>query len=231
MAGASSPDMAVVRTGSTIPVPDPTQLTTEAVARLETVLKELFNVRIGALERDIAKVEDGLGAVPAATVVAIAHLQKLMDEKFKGVADQFAGRDTALAAALLAQKTSVDEQNKSNALSASKAEAGFTKEIDGAKATITAAQSGFDDKIESLKVLIAAGNKSSEDKIEDVRSRVGAIENQKKGATDNLGAILGGAGLFVAIVAAIAAFGVWGKSSSAVPIIIERSATGDKIVQ
>jgi hypothetical protein len=198
--------------------------------QIDTAIESLRDLLDQSMRTAIAEVTGELNKKFAEIVGELRKHVAETAEKFAGVKDQFGGRDTALAAALLAQKTSVDEQNKSNALSASKAEAGFTKEIDGAKATIVASQLNFDDKIESLKTFTSAGDKTIDDKIEDVRTRVGAIENQKKGAIDNWGAILGGLGLLVAVIAVIASFGGLGKGSAPTPIVIERSATGDKVV-
>jgi len=174
---------------STVPIPDPTALTTEAVDRAKQIIQELFSVQLESIKKDLERIENQLESRPAAVIVEINHLRQLMDEKFKGVADQFAGRDTALAAALLAQKTSVDEQNKSNALSGAKAEAGFTKEIDAAKATITASA------------------KTADDKIEDLRTRIGAVENQKIGARDNTGMIVGIVGVAIAVITMLGTIG------------------------
>jgi hypothetical protein len=96
---------------STIPVPDPTQLTTDAVDRAK---KEL-DIRLTAMK-------------------------ELIDQKFAGVATEFAMRDIALAAAFKAAEAAVEQQNKSNTLAADKAASSFTKQIDG-----------LDEKINDLK--------------------------------------------------------------------------------
>jgi RNA processing factor Prp31 len=87
---------------STIPVPDPTQLTTDAVDRAKAEL----DIRISAL-------------------------RELIDEKFKGVSTEFAMRDIALSAAFKAAEAAVAQQNQSNTLAADKAASAFTKQIDG----------------------------------------------------------------------------------------------------
>jgi hypothetical protein len=87
---------------STIPVPDPTQLTTDAVDRVKAELD-----------------------------IRMAALRKLIDEKFKGVSTEFAMRDIALAAAFKAAEAAVAQQNQSNTLASDKADSAFTKQIDG----------------------------------------------------------------------------------------------------
>src|SRR6185503_13696028 len=97
--------------GGVVPVPDPTKLTTDAV--------------------DKAKVE---------VDVRLSSMKELMDEKFRGVAAEFAMRDTALQAALKAAEAAVRQQNESNTVAIDKSATAFTKQIDG-----------LDEKINDLK--------------------------------------------------------------------------------
>jgi hypothetical protein len=87
---------------STIPIPDPTQLTTDAVDRA----KDELDIRL-------------------------ASFRELVDQKFIGVATEFTMRDIALSAAFKAAEAAVAQQNQSNTLAADKAAASFTKQIDG----------------------------------------------------------------------------------------------------
>lgn len=95
-----------VLTPSTIPVPDPTKLTTDAVALSKEELTDTFNSKI-------------------------TSLRELLEEKFKGVSTEFAMRDIALAAAFKAAEAAVKQQNESNTLAIDKAGTAFTKQIDG----------------------------------------------------------------------------------------------------
>jgi hypothetical protein len=92
--------------GSTIPVPDPSKLTTDAVDRLHKELDVIIGLRFEA------------------------H-KELLAEKFKGVSTEFAMRDIALAAAFKAAEAAVKQQNESNTLAIDKAGTAFTKQIDG----------------------------------------------------------------------------------------------------
>jgi hypothetical protein len=114
--------------GGTRPVPDPTILTTQAQEKASVALREILDARILSLENELSRQKTTLDNADARLIIRldgmpdviatqVTHLQRLMEEKFKGVDQQFQGRDVALAAALLAQKTSVDEQNKANAAS------------------------------------------------------------------------------------------------------------------
>ena len=85
-----------------VPVPDPTKLTTDAVALAKVEIEKLFNVKLEVIE-----------------------------EKFIGVKTEFAMRDIALAAAFKAAEAQVKQQNESNTLAIDKAGTAFTKQIDG----------------------------------------------------------------------------------------------------
>jgi hypothetical protein len=95
-------------TGGSVPVPDPTKLTTDAVAQSRTEIIELFDTKLGGFK-------------------------ELITEKF-------AGRDTALAAALKAAQELVKQQNDSNTLANDKMSAAFAKQIES-----------LDEKISDLK--------------------------------------------------------------------------------
>ena len=163
---------------SNVPVPDPTARTLEQSKQAVDALKELQGVRIDALDSELERIRVQVNT-------EIAHLARLMDEKFKGVADQFSGRDTALAAALLAQKTSVDEQNKSNATAVSKSDFAVTKQID------------------AIGSRIDASGKATDDKIDDLKSRVQSIEGHSKGSNDTWGYFVAVAGVLIGIIAVV----------------------------
>jgi hypothetical protein len=84
-----------------VPVPDPTTLTTNAVALAMAQAEKLFDVKLA-----------------------------VVDEKFAGVNVQFTMRDIALSAALKSAQELVKQQNESNTLAIDKASAATTKQID-----------------------------------------------------------------------------------------------------
>jgi len=87
------------------PIPDPTTLTTDAVALAKNELEKLFDEKLSG------------------------HMQ-LIAEKFQGVKTEFTMRDIALSAAFKAAEAAVNQQNASNTLAIEKAGDGFTKQID-----------------------------------------------------------------------------------------------------
>ena len=210
------------------PNPDPTERSIEAIKQAIAALKEMFEIHISSIKEDVQEIRATVEGRPAAIVSEINHLKLLHDEhfkaviimledrlkaasdlsiqKFQGVADQFSGRDTALAAALLAQKTSVEEQNKSNALSAAKAEAATTKQIDGIQTLLTTMSQGTDDKIDAVKTLLTSQEKSNDKGIADLSARLIAREGQSQGMGSLIVWIFGGAGFLVAIVSVFERF-------------------------
>jgi len=88
-----------------VPVPDPTKLTTDAVALAKAEIEKLFDQKLIGLKEFFA-------------------------EKFHGIATEFSMRDTALAAALKAAQEAVKQQNESNTLAIDKAGTATTKQID-----------------------------------------------------------------------------------------------------
>jgi len=89
----------------TVPIPDPTKLTTDAVDKAKAELQLLFDTKLAGLRMELVDFE------------------KLVEEKFSG-------RDTALAAALKAAQEQVKLQNDSNAIATDKADKATTKQID-----------------------------------------------------------------------------------------------------
>ena len=88
----------------TVPVPDPTKLTTDAVEHARREIEKLFEVRLESLGGELN------------------GFRELITEKFSG-------RDTALAAALKAAQELVKQQNDSNTLANDKMEKSFATQI------------------------------------------------------------------------------------------------------
>lgn len=123
----SSPKSTYVETASArLPVPDPTELTTQALFREITHLDSLFSERFLRIQTQINE---------------------------RDVQTDKASRDvkSAVDAAFAAAKEAVGEQNKSNALSINKSEAATTKQIEGIFELVRTNTKGADDKISDIK--------------------------------------------------------------------------------
>lgn len=165
--------------------PDPTVLTTEAMARglaaerdyvdgqLQVVLE-----RLRGIDTATKLLNEGADRVPHAVTEEVKHLRELMEEKFTSVETQFRERDTRqereakdnqirVDAAFAAQKESAAEQNKSNTLAITKSEIATTE-------TINKLSELFRTTIDALS-----------SKIDDLKERVRGMESVKQGYTES----------------------------------------------
>ena len=169
-----------------VPQPDPTLLTATAVDNAKADLRRelqamhtLTYARIDGMAKELDILTVAVSHVPSDREVlrerlqldirtAVENLKALHDEKFEGVQQQFAERDTrgeqekksskeALDAALLAQKESVSQQNDANTTAATKSETSFTKQIDQIGTLIATLEKSLTDRITELKERIDRG--------------------------------------------------------------------------
>jgi hypothetical protein len=197
---------------SNIPIPDPTVLTTQALLREVSAIREVFETKIAAVDARVNLLFDSINARREYITEEITKHQLLQDEKFRSIgiqtdekfrsiSMQFVERDirseqssrdgkVAVDAALQAAKEAVSEQNKSSSLAIAKSEAATTKQIDQIGTIISTMASGLNDKID------------------DIKSRITIIEGRAKGSEG----ILGYAFSIMAMAISVASIiGVWAK--------------------
>jgi hypothetical protein len=189
-----------------VPLPDPTLLTTENLRREIANLSLLIDARLDGMDKAVVIFQDSLTRVPTDTDKQVSHLRELVlseltrvslvhEEKFRSIGVQFTERDVrteqtsrdskvAVDAALQAAKEAVGEQNKSSALAIAKSEAATTKQID------------------QLGVLISNTTAGLNDKIEDIKARLTLIEGKDSGGASRSQATLAMLSIAVAAVAA-----------------------------
>lgn len=198
-------------TQGSVPVPDPTVLTTAALLReiantrelLDTrtaSVRETLETRIAGMDKAIVLLQQSSDKMPAFIRGEVTQLQSLHEEKFSSIQMQFKERDTrteqtsrdnkvAVDAALQAAKEMVGEQNKSNLLANAKQEAAFTKQID------------------QIGTLLQTMTKSFDDKIGDMKDRLTSIEGRSSGKTEGIGLVgalvLGGVAILGAALGAV----------------------------
>jgi hypothetical protein len=175
------------------PVPDPTELTTEALQREITALKEIV-------------------------MREVSHVVDLSEEKFRGVQGKFDAIDykfddiahrtaeqkvdtkDALDAALQAAKDAVSLQTAASDKAIAKSETAVTKQID------------------ALGVLIDKSDERRGDEIADLKSRIVALEtsrqNQGETKVDNRGSIQ------IAVMIGSAFIGLLGVLAAVVAIVV-----------
>lgn len=205
----------ILQRGS-VPVPDPTKLTTDAVKSLEEKMTNLFETRLAGVDKELTRLAAALEKRPEAIVTEIGHLNDLVNEKLKAVHEQFVNRDRAIEAALAAQKESVREQNKSNSEATEKSESSFEKRIESLTGLMTSQAKATDDKIGSLRDQMT-------NNMGDLKDRITAAESLKTGSGDTVKWIF--AGLTVlGVITAIITFS-FSLRQPAPPIVIEKTAT------
>jgi hypothetical protein len=148
------------------PVPDPTVLTT------------------AQLQREIAGVDQKIGALKELTESDLEGLEAVVAEKFNTVDTQFA----------LIERQRVEQKTDSGeALAAALA---------AAKEAVTKNEAAFKEQLAQMKVTFDTAIGGVTTILNDVRDRVGKIENLKQGGSESR------AGLYVALGSAVAFLGL-----------------------
>lgn len=145
------------------PRPDPTRLTTQQLLREITALERLVFTRLDAMDKALALSHESLTRVPTEVDKQIEHLSQLVNEKFAGISQRFIERDSAVTAALNAQREVLSEQSKSASLAIAKSESATAKQID------------------TQGVLIHTTTKALEGAIVDLKERMTRIESEDRG--------------------------------------------------
>jgi hypothetical protein len=152
-----------------VPIPDPTELTSRQLRREIEGLQALLETRLDAIDKATTLFQDNLTRVPTDVEKQITHLRALHDEKFESIQTQFAERDgrarasetaanTAVNAALSAQKEAAAAQNASNAEAIRKSETATQKQIDATGTMLTSVAGALTDKIDTINGRINRGD-------------------------------------------------------------------------
>ena len=179
-----------------VPVPDPTVLTTAALLREIGALKELFEVRFSAMDGRLGHMQLTLDQRGIAIRTELETLDKLFDEKLLRIQTQISERDaqtekasrdvkSAVDAAFAAAKEAVGEQNKSNALSITKSETAFVKQVD------------------AIVDIVNNNTKTTDDKINDIKERITMLEGRSTGRNDVWGYVVGAVATLWAAIATV----------------------------
>lgn len=185
---------ATVIPGCTLPVTDPTHLTTRQILREIGTLKEIVfakiesssaehvliqsvtKTRLDGMDKATVLLQKNTDAIPSIIDEKILALRLVHDERFNSTQNQLKEMDVrtersskdnsvAVGAAFSAAKEVVTEQNKSSALAISKSETATGKQI------------------EQLQQLLIKGNESLDEKINDVKERLTRLEGASEGKT------------------------------------------------
>jgi len=199
------PEEHKLSTGS-VPVPDPTELTTRALLREVAMLKEFIETRINGMDKANELQREQLGNLPRLVDEKIETLRRVHEEKFNSVAKQFLERDTrseresrdnkvAVDAAFAAQKEAAAKQDESNAKAIDKSEKSTTETIVKLQDLVQAKTDALVGKIDDQK-----------ERTGTIEQRMTAYESRGKGAGDAWGMLIGVVGMLAAVAMAIAMF-------------------------
>jgi hypothetical protein len=172
---------APITTTDSRPVPDPTTLTTQQLSAAIAGLRDVFEVRLKGMDKAIDLLQETSSRSPTLAEIWARHDEKFIassaalkgerdisDQKFLRVDQQFiqieklaaqlkiAG-DTAVAAALQAQKEAAGEQTKSSAAAISKSEAATGESIKQLQTLFNTSISGLVTQIADLKSRLDKG--------------------------------------------------------------------------
>jgi hypothetical protein len=166
------------------PRPDPTVLTTEALARGFQGLRDYIDGQLDVLRERLRGIDvatrllnETVNQVPTDVQKEVSHLRELMDEGLATIALQFRERDhrgdreaqankAAIEAALAAQKEAVAKQDETNARATAKSDA-------------TTAET-----INRLTQLSETNTRALSEKVDDLKERISKVESVRQGAAE-----------------------------------------------
>ena len=202
------------------PVPDPT------LRRELAALKEVLETRMAGIDKAMELMDVAIARRPAEIHTQMDHLKELHTERFNSIQKQFNERDirataseraakeaaaaqavaanTAVNAALQAQKESAFATQQSNNEAIRKSEAGFTNEISGLKALINSTKETLAATVGDLRSRLDRGEGSNN-----------GVQQNKENTNNNVGMIIGVVGGFVGLISLVSAliFGIVNNNS------------------
>jgi hypothetical protein len=174
------------------PTTDPTALTTAAQEKAATALRELFDAKLSALKEEMISQRKNLEAsdtrmvlrldgVPAVIDAQLAHMQRLMEERFNSIDKQFHERDERGVQLATSAKQAIDTQNANNA------------------SLFTELKSSFASSIKSLQDNQATEIKSLTTQVSIIKDAQTASDNRSVGIGSSWGVLVGAVGIIVGV--------------------------------
>ena len=196
-----------------VPVPDPTALTTDAIRREMLGLKELLEQRIEDRDREIrALVTDRNEQLKAMRELLTAKIEAevtLTAERFETSErlrlEQKADTKAAVDAALTAQKEAVKEQTIASERAIAKSEAATTKQLEQQQVTFATVSDALRRSIDEVKERAVEENRAIRNSVSEVATTANGTVQQKAGATENRTGIYATVGLLITIILAMMA--------------------------
>jgi ABC-type Na+ efflux pump permease subunit len=186
--------------GGSRPIPDPTVLTDQAIAKAMASMRDYIDGEMKARDERLAGIDRAttlrLGEIqrtPSLIDEKVSHLDRVVEVKFAAVAEQFRERDTrseresrdnkvAVDAAFAAQKEAAAKQDEANAKAIDKSE----------RAT--------SETIKTNQELNQAKTDALTKTLDDVKLTVNGIVSVKQGAKEDRTALYATIGVLITIV-------------------------------
>ena len=196
-----------------VPVPDPTTLTTDAIRREMNALKELLSQRIEDRDREEVTLNrertEQFDALKEVLTQRLTSMGDLVDEKFASAErqriEQKADTKAAVDAALTAQKEAVKEQTTASERAIAKSETATTKQLEQQQVTVSTAVDALRRAIDEVKERAVEENRAMRTSISEVATSANGIVQQKVGAKEDRTAIYATIGLLITVVLALMA--------------------------
>jgi hypothetical protein len=186
------------QTGSR-PVPDPTELTDRAIARLEKSITQYIDGQLAIRDERLTAIDmattlrlQTIDSIPDLIEKNVSHLELLHDEKFRSVDQRFTERDIRAEREARDNKVAVDAAFAAQKEAATKQDEANQKAID--KSELATAE-----KINKLEQLVTVKTDALSDKIDDVKETANGSVEQKRGATESRTSIYATIGLIVTV--------------------------------
>ena len=216
MDDAPSTTLAKTRYGS-VPSPDPTILTTDALHREVTALERLLDNRIGSLERGVREERDMLNRE---RMEQFAALRELLEARLTAMAGQIAlqfdlverqrveqkiDTKSAVDAALIAQKEAVREQTTASERAIAKSETATTKQLEQQQLTVSTAVDALRRAIDEVKERASEEGRNLRTSISEVATSANGIVQQKAGAKEDRTSIYATIAIFATVTVSLIA--------------------------
>jgi hypothetical protein len=173
------------RNGGSRPVPDPTVLTDAAIAKAVEAITDhvagkfdLLSERLNGIDTATTLRLRSIEDIPNQIDRAVTNLERLHDERFRSVAQQFVERDTRSEREARDNKVAVDAAFAAQKEAAAKQDEGNQKAIDKSEKTTT-------ETIAKLGDLVDTNIHALSDKIDDLKDRLTEVAKITNGSGEH----------------------------------------------
>ena len=226
-------DPAGFATAGSMPVPDPTKLTTDAVNAATTQwrrdlanVREIIETRLDGMDRAILLRLAEINAAPVTFRREIDHLTDVSRERFDGVDRQFTAEREYITRLIAnvsdvadqkftAVNTRFDERDTRTAQAADESRISLDAALAAAKEAVSEqnkantlaigkSELATQKQIDALSTLMTTSASALDEKITDVKSRLDRSEGRSSGFSSGWGILVGAFGLIAAAASVIA---------------------------